>query len=172
MNQSWYENFCTCISQDCLQICLNDFWPQWSLNVWKKLLKVRALRYISIYVVIQWETVILEDSNLKSIHDILSKFFLHILHIIVQIFVEMTFNLRGHWMSRKNDQKIDLFWTSFLDMLFEVITLDSCISKTNSNIHTKRLYMYFKGLSLTLQKWPLTYEVFEYTKITIESSTF
>ena len=41
MNQWWYsyENFCTYISQDCLWLCKNDFWPQRSLYAQKKLLK-------------------------------------------------------------------------------------------------------------------------------------
>ena len=45
-NQSWYsyENFCTCILQNCPQLFKNDLWPQRSLNVRKKLFKVWPLR--------------------------------------------------------------------------------------------------------------------------------
>ena len=47
-NQSWhsYENFCTCISQNCPQLSKNDLWPQRSLKSRKQLSKVWPLRVI------------------------------------------------------------------------------------------------------------------------------
>ena len=69
---------------------------------------------IFVYTIIQYEIITFKASRSWITHDICTKFFTHAFHIIVNNFVKMTFDLRGHWMSEKNCLKYDLYGNFYL----------------------------------------------------------
>ena len=93
---------------------------------------------IFIHEFIQYEIITFEASRSWIIYDIFTNFFTHAFHIIVNNFVNMTFDLRGQWMSKKIVKRMTFTDIFFYEVIqYEIITFEASISWIIHDIFTK-----------------------------------